>query len=78
MQATAVDVATKVMALEVLAEAVIFVQGESSGSAGSGSNGNWDNANDAYQRGGNFTSNNTRYGGNQQRWSTGRGGALVN
>ncbi|KAM0868618.1 hypothetical protein ACQ4PT_041201 [Festuca glaucescens] len=30
------------------------------------------------KRGGNFTSNNSRYGGNQQRWNTGRGGALVN
>ncbi|KAK1618468.1 hypothetical protein QYE76_023985 [Lolium multiflorum] len=40
-----------------------FVQGESSGLVGAGSNGNWDNS---------------RYGGNQQRWSTGRGGAMVN
>ncbi|KAM0895257.1 hypothetical protein ACQ4PT_023921 [Festuca glaucescens] len=30
------------------------------------------------KRGGNFNSNNNRYGGNQQRWNTGRGGAYVN
>ncbi|KAM0898292.1 hypothetical protein ACQ4PT_022009 [Festuca glaucescens] len=55
-----------------------FVQGESSTSAGSDFNGNWGSANGANQRGGNFISNNNSYGGNQQRWNSGRGGSYVN
>ncbi|KAM0908112.1 hypothetical protein ACQ4PT_015684 [Festuca glaucescens] len=60
-----------------------FVHGESSGSAGTDAgqyDGNWGNSNAGFQRGSTFNNNTNRfgYGGNQQRWNTGRGGTYVN
>ncbi|KAM0905253.1 hypothetical protein ACQ4PT_017525 [Festuca glaucescens] len=59
-----------------------FFQGESSNSVGRGAghgDDSWEGPNGNYQRGNNYSSNNRfAYGGNQQRWNTGRGGGYVN
>ncbi|KAM0871316.1 hypothetical protein ACQ4PT_039450 [Festuca glaucescens] len=59
-----------------------FVHGESSGTAGMGTGHheeNWGGTNTNFQRSANFNNNNRfGYGGNQQRWNTGRGGGFQN